>query len=187
MLSHTNPVIRAPYAWPSGSVTLPGAYFGIDRDTGFYRIGANNIGLATNGVLAWDVSATAITHALATVISATGTALRTGPAPGSYTAPSEAPGLLIVKTGGPNTVWWDNNQGANLKGWQVEASGVVAGELVFRALNDDGTVKGTPLRLGGATANLIGFYGTAPIALQTGVAVTAAGVHAALVNLGLIT
>lgn len=32
----------------------------------------------------------------------------------------------------------------------------------------------------------VGFYGTAPIAKQTGVAVTAAGVHAALVNLGLI-
>ena len=33
----------------------------------------------------------------------------------------------------------------------------------------------------------IGFYGHATTALQTGVAVTAAGIHAALVNLGLIT
>lgn len=33
----------------------------------------------------------------------------------------------------------------------------------------------------------IGFYSTTPIAQQTGVAVTAAGIHAALVNLGLIT
>jgi hypothetical protein len=33
----------------------------------------------------------------------------------------------------------------------------------------------------------VGFYGTAPIAQQTGVAVTAGGIHAALVNLGLIT
>lgn len=38
-----------------------------------------------------------------------------------------------------------------------------------------------------ASARQIGFYVTAPVALQTGVAVTAAGVHAALVNLGLIT
>ena len=37
------------------------------------------------------------------------------------------------------------------------------------------------------SARKIGFYVTAPIVLQTGVAVTAAGVHAALVNLGLIT
>ena len=36
-------------------------------------------------------------------------------------------------------------------------------------------------------AREIGFYVTAPIALQTGVAVTAGGVHAALVALGLIT
>lgn len=41
------------------------------------------------------------------------------------------------------------------------------------ALNHDGTT--------------VGFYGTAPIAQQTGVAVSAAGVHAALVALGLIT
>lgn len=33
----------------------------------------------------------------------------------------------------------------------------------------------------------VGFYGTTPIVQQTGVAVSAAGVHAALVNLGLIT
>ena len=33
----------------------------------------------------------------------------------------------------------------------------------------------------------VGFYSTTPIAQQTSVAVTAAGIHAALVNLGLIT
>jgi hypothetical protein len=33
----------------------------------------------------------------------------------------------------------------------------------------------------------VGFYTTRPIAKQTGVAVTAAGIHAALINLGLIT
>lgn len=50
----------------------------------------------------------------------------------------------------------------------------VALELeVDGALNHDGTT--------------VGFYGTAPTTLQTGVAVTAAAIHAALVNLGLIT
>lgn len=39
----------------------------------------------------------------------------------------------------------------------------------------------------GKTGGTVGFYGTAPIALQTGVAVSAAGIHAALVALGLIT
>jgi ClpP class serine protease len=32
----------------------------------------------------------------------------------------------------------------------------------------------------------VGFYGTTPVAKQTGVAVSTAGIHAALVNLGLI-
>jgi hypothetical protein len=36
-------------------------------------------------------------------------------------------------------------------------------------------------------ANKVGFYGTAPIVKQTGVAVTDAAIHAALVNLGLIS
>jgi hypothetical protein len=39
----------------------------------------------------------------------------------------------------------------------------------------------------GAPTNLLGFYGAAATARQTGVAVSAAGIHAALVNLGLIT
>jgi hypothetical protein len=39
----------------------------------------------------------------------------------------------------------------------------------------------------GASTNLLGFYGAAATARQTGVAVSAAGIHAALVNLGLIT
>lgn len=38
----------------------------------------------------------------------------------------------------------------------------------------------------GAAPSTIGFYGTAPIAKQTGVPVTAAGIHAALTALGLI-
>ena len=37
------------------------------------------------------------------------------------------------------------------------------------------------------TGDKLGFYGTAPVSLQTGVAVSAAGIHAALVSLGLIT
>lgn len=50
----------------------------------------------------------------------------------------------------------------------------IAGAVeVDGALNHDGTT--------------VGFYGTAPVAKQTGVAVSAAGVHAALVNLGLIS
>lgn len=38
-----------------GTVALPGLSFASDTDTGMYRIGANNIGLATNGVLSFDL------------------------------------------------------------------------------------------------------------------------------------
>ncbi|KKL24717.1 hypothetical protein LCGC14_2412570, partial [marine sediment metagenome] len=38
-----------------------------------------------------------------------------------------------------------------------------------------------------SVAGDVGFYGTTAVAQQTGVTVDAAGVHAALVNLGLIT
>lgn len=46
------------------------------------------------------------------------------------------------------------------------------------------------VNIGGALnhdGSTVGFYGTAPIAQQTGVAVTAAGIHAACVALGLFT
>jgi hypothetical protein len=56
----------------------------------------------------------------------------------------------------------------------VGRNAYIAGELeIDGALNHDGST--------------VGFYGTAPVAQQTGVAVSAAGVHAALVALGLIT
>jgi hypothetical protein len=43
------------------------------------------------------------------------------------------------------------------------------------------------LQLGGNSAALLGFFATAPAARPTGVLVSAAGIHAALVTLGLIT
>ena len=41
--------------------------------------------------------------------------------------------------------------------------------------------------VGSKSTETLGFYGSTGVALQTGVAVSAAGVHAALVALGLIT
>ena len=48
-----------------------------------------------------------------------------------------------------------------------------------------GTVTGT--EIGTAASQKLGFYGATPTAQLTGVAVSAAGIHAALVTLGLIT
>ena len=43
-----------------GTVSLPGLAFAGDTDSGLYRIGANNIGLAVNGAKAVDIATTAI-------------------------------------------------------------------------------------------------------------------------------
>lgn len=61
------------------------------------------------------------------------------------------------------------------------------GEMQFLRRNDAGGPLGTVLELGRDAGGRIGFYGTTAIAQQTGVAVTASAIHAALVNLGLIT
>lgn len=48
-----------------------------------------------------------------------------------------------------------------------------------------GTTTGT--KIGTDASEKLSFYDATPIVLQTGVAISDAGVHAALVNLGLIT
>lgn len=47
-----------------------------------------------------------------------------------------------------------------------------------------GTQIGTE---GGASGQKLGFFGATPVVQRTGTAVTAGGIHAALVSLGLIT
>lgn len=66
----------------------------------------------------------------------------------------------------------------------TSASSTVANEIKLGTALHTVQVIGNA-SIGGAATN-VGFYGTAPIAKQTGVAVTAGGVHAALVALGLI-
>lgn len=46
---------------PDGTVAAPGLAFANDNDTGLYRIGANNIGIAANGSKIVDISSTAVT------------------------------------------------------------------------------------------------------------------------------
>lgn len=66
----------------------------------------------------------------------------------------------------------------------VISSGDIATNGSVSALGSSGA-----LNIGGALnhdGTTVGFYGTVPIAKQSGVAVTAGGIHAALVALGLI-
>jgi hypothetical protein len=72
-------------------------------------------------------------------------------------------------------------------------AGNVAGQLATYTADGEATAgvavvaKTTGTVNIGASTNLLGFYGSAATAKQTGVPVTAAGVHAALVSLGLIS
>lgn len=62
----------------------------------------------------------------------------------------------------------------------IQPPGIVDGQIV---ISDGQTLNEITIEVGG----LMGFFGASPVPQQTGVAVTAAGIHAALVNLGLIT
>lgn len=66
----------------------------------------------------------------------------------------------------------------------LTTAGTITGGVTVDTLTTTGACNiGGALNHDGTT---VGFYGTAPIAKQTGVAVTAGGIHAALVALGLI-
>lgn len=71
-----------------GNVGAPGLTFGSDLDTGFYRIGANSFGMATNGTLRYSVNATG-NHTFAAPDS--GVALTVAGASGTYTAAFSGP------------------------------------------------------------------------------------------------
>lgn len=60
----------------SGTVALPGLCFSSDTDCGFYRIGADNVGLALAGAKVLDVATTGL--AVTGTLSATGASTLTG-------------------------------------------------------------------------------------------------------------
>lgn len=64
-------------AIPDGTVALPGFAFANDPDSGFYRIGANNIGVSMGGAKVMDWSATLMSVATAAAI-VLGSALSSG-------------------------------------------------------------------------------------------------------------
>lgn len=72
-----------------GTVSLPGYSFTADTDSGIYRIGANNIGVAVNGAKVVDITTTGLNS---TVIGAT------TPAAGTFTTASATSGMVLPKT-----------------------------------------------------------------------------------------
>jgi hypothetical protein len=82
----------------AGSVSAPAHAFTTDTDSGMYRIGANNVGVAAGGVKALDLSATAASVP-GTIETASGGAFKakvyTGTIAASATADITAPGAVV--------------------------------------------------------------------------------------------
>ena len=82
-VSATAATSTLPIVHPVGSAAAPAVTFASDTNTGIYRVGADDVGIATNGVLALDVSATTVTSALPVVVNGAlnvaGTVTFTGP------------------------------------------------------------------------------------------------------------
>jgi hypothetical protein len=83
-----------------GTVAAPSWSFSADTDCGLYRIGANDIALATNGIKQLEISTTAITAALPLAMS---TNKITGLANGSASSDAAAFGQIPVITAGSIT------------------------------------------------------------------------------------
>lgn len=84
-----------------GAVTNPGITFTVETDSGFYRIGSKNIGLAINAVKRLDVSDTAMTMA---VPIAMGTSKITGLGNGTAATDAAAYGQLHLLQAPVNTL-----------------------------------------------------------------------------------
>lgn len=63
-VSSTLTVSIVPFRGPVGAVGAPTFTFSGDTDTGIYRIGADDVGIATAGTLRFDVSTTTVTSTL---------------------------------------------------------------------------------------------------------------------------
>ena len=102
---------------------------------------------------------------------------------------TSTPTLEIYEEGAVNYSYQLANDAETFKLQRVNPStkSVAASPLTLNGNDMVISTGSSGTMLIGGSGTDIGFYGATPVALQTGVAVTAAGIHAALVNLGLIT
>lgn len=80
-----NPTFSSQVKSGDGTALVPGYGFTLDTDTGFYRIGANNLGAAAGGVLRWDFNTTRFNLSAGYALTWTGFGGITSPADGVLT------------------------------------------------------------------------------------------------------
>lgn len=93
-------VVDQSFGIGDGTAAAPSLFFTADTDTGIYRVGANDLGIATNGVLKFDVSASAVSAAVP-VLHASGSAA--APAVAFTSDASNDSGLYLI---GANNIGW---------------------------------------------------------------------------------
>lgn len=118
----------------SGTVLLPGLAFSSDTDCGFYRIGADNVGLALNGAKVVDFATTGA--------AVTGTLSATGALSKSGTAVECFAGSAATK--------WTFYMDSAPTGWTIVTASM--NDRALRVVSGSGAGGGTGGATGGATA-----------------------------------
>ena len=159
-----------PLRLGDGTASAPAFAFTSDANSGLYRIGADEMALSVGALEAFRLKETGsvVTAFLAGDLTVTGDVIANDAAGYSLL---DVAASVTVPTLIPNKI--DPNTGIG-RGSSDELA-LIAGGLACMRVEEI------------ASARALAFYVTDPIILQTGVAVSSAGIHAALVNLGLIT
>jgi hypothetical protein len=150
----------------NGTVSLPAFSFISDPDTGAYRIGANNYGIAVNGVKELDVATTGltITHALTVgsgfTVSAGSVSLPAGSiANAALAAPGGVVKISTQSLSGAATADVTSGLDDTYDHYEWRFNGTVATDdvaLYLRVSTDSGSTfvaSGTPYHFGGVTSN----------------------------------
>lgn len=209
----------------NGTALLPTWSFESDKDSGIYRIGADNLGLTLGGTKRWDFGTAGSTLTGTLTVSGAATLQSTIAVTGAATLSSTLAagnttitGTLSVSGATTLSSTLAVTGAATLTAAATFSGGFTsAGVSTFQNLASvtGGTIaSGAGLCFGfvdgaaggaiqtfsnrkltlnaignaveiAAAAGSLGFFGTTAVTKETGVAVTAAGIHAALVRLGL--
>lgn len=162
--------VEGQLLFEDGTAAAPALAFSGDNNVGLYRHAVDTLGITTGGVLRIRVQ-DSDTRFLHPVHLPSGTAA----APSlTFTADTDV-GLFLS----------GNQLAVSIAGTQ-RLSFTSAGILMAEG-NNIATGSTTGTKIAASATQKIAFYGATPVTQQTGVAETTAAIHAALVNLGLIT
>lgn len=161
--------MTAPLKLASGSVSAPGLTFGVDTNTGIYRIGADNIGISTGATKQVDISQTAVAVTLPTTITTTisnsdglnATGYGTGAGVRGYGgASSGSYGVMgIAGSSGTAGGYFIGSAAGGMGLWAVAQQGGL-GAYTAGGASSDGGVGGSSLQaIGGTSIGGIGGFG----------------------------